>query len=246
MCNHYDAVVDPNIIASFIPFLDNDSIEHLMHTLHKHARESTRGESYMEPQRRTIWPGQPAPIIRRSTKADESRKYEVEAARFGLIPHWLKREEIAGFKGSTFNARTETIATKPSFRDAFRKSQFCIVPAHRFYEPDWRSGKSVDTAIYRKDDMPLGIAGLWSQDQAGQLSFSMLTINAETHPIMKNFHRPEKEKRSIIILPPAYYEAWLSVDAAHAHEFFAEFPPELFQATPATGWPDTDTIPLIS
>ena len=53
---------------------------------------------------------------------------------FGLIPHWSKDNKIARH---TYNARSETVAEKPSFRDAWKRGQHCIIPVQSFFEPDW-------------------------------------------------------------------------------------------------------------
>jgi hypothetical protein len=71
----------------------------------------------------------------------------------------------------------------------------------------WRIGMA--------DGSPLAIAGLWREwkDQADgstSASFTMLTVNADEHPLMKRFHRPGAEKRSVVIIPPTAYEDWLS------------------------------------
>ncbi|MDO4911302.1 MAG: SOS response-associated peptidase family protein [Corynebacterium sp.] len=228
MCNHYEPVIDAATLASFIPLIDMDAIE-------LWTKTNTRANSM-------VWPGYSAPIIMPTQEKLNGAQYTVADARFGLIPKWVKPDAIGSFRGSTFNARTETISQKPSFRDAWRKNQFCIIPAYSFFEPDWRTGKSIDTKIERKDKKPIGIAGLWEENQAGELSFTMLTINAAEHPIMQNFHRPEKEKRSVVILPPAYYENWLSVTASDAPLFFKEFPADLFQTVPAKKGPSEPDI----
>jgi putative SOS response-associated peptidase YedK len=60
---------------------------------------------------------------------------------------------------------------------------------------------------------PFAIAALWraweESDGAPSLSFTMLTVNANEHPLMKRFHKPGDEKRSVVIVPPATYEDWL-------------------------------------
>jgi putative SOS response-associated peptidase YedK len=80
-----------------------------------------------------------------------------------------------------------------------------------FYEPDWRSGKSVPTRIQRQDGKPMGIAGLWSGNSKALgrevLSFTMLTVNADHHEVMQNFHRPGDEKRMVVILDEADYDS---------------------------------------
>ena len=107
---------------------------------------------------------------------------EALAGQFGLIPHWAKDEK---FGSHTFNARSETAATLPNFRDACRKGQRCIIPANAICESDWRSGKAIPTRTTRADGALMGIAKLWSwwKSPAGQAvqSFTMLTINADEH-----------------------------------------------------------------
>ena len=50
----------------------------------------------------------------------------------------------------------------------------------------------------------------------------MLTINSDNHPFMKQFHAPDNEKRSIIVIPEEYRKDWLNVDKENAHEYFFE------------------------
>jgi putative SOS response-associated peptidase YedK len=100
---------------------------------------------------------------------------------FGLVPHWAKDETIAR---NTYNARDETVAEKPSFRNAFKRRQFCIIPVTSIYEPCYETGKAVRWEIAAADGAPLGLAGIWEYKQHGPnglplLSFSMLTINAD-------------------------------------------------------------------
>ena len=129
---------------------------------------------------------------------------------FGLIPHWSKDTTIAK---RTYNARSETVATKPSYRDAWRLGRRCIIPAEAFYEPDWRSGRAVPTRIARSDGQPMGIAGIWErgikEDGLSFWSMSMLTVNADGHPVMQRFHKPADEKRSVVILPDDTWGDWL-------------------------------------
>jgi putative SOS response-associated peptidase YedK len=86
-------------------------------------------------------------------------KREALTGLFGLIPHWATDTKIGR---QTFNARSETVASKPSFRDAWKRGQHCIIPAATIFEPDWRSGKAVATGVSSADGQPLGIAGLWA------------------------------------------------------------------------------------
>ncbi|PHN59688.1 hypothetical protein AO268_30660 [Pseudomonas sp. ICMP 8385] len=134
----------------------------------------------------------------------------------------------------TYNARSETAAEKPSFRNAWRRAQHCIIPAQAIYEPDWRSGKAVATRITRRDHEPMGIAGLWEcwTDPAGEevFSYSMLTVNTSNNELMRNFHRPEDEKRMVVILPKGLYGDWLRASAAESMEFMRQYPAERLAA----------------
>lgn len=121
-----------------------------------------------------------------------------------------------------------TVHEKPSYRDAWRLARHCIIPAEAIYEPDWRYGKAVPTRITRADGKPMGIAGLWSVWKAptGDVthSFTMLTINADEHPFMRQYHKPEDEKRMVVILSERDYDSWLSAPANQSRDFLRQFP----------------------
>ena len=175
-----------------------------------------------------MWPGYVGGFIRAHPHAgvgdDAVSPTEYLPGLFGLVPHWADSTKLAR---STYNARSETVAEKPSFRDAWKKSQYCIIPAEAIYEPDWRSGKAVATRIAATDGEPLGIAGLWSawKSDTGDVvhSFTMLTINASTHPLMQNFHKPADEKRMVVILPPNRYQDWLVANPTESMDFMIPF-----------------------
>lgn len=194
-------------------------------TVHQPARLRQYFGVELPPQalRRDIWPGYLSSFIVQG--GDEG--LQARLGCFGLIPHWAKDAKIAR---QTYNARSETVAEKPSFRDAWRAARHCIVPMESFFEPDWRSGKAVPTRIGRASGQPLGAAGLWSrwQDAQGQelLSFTLLTVNADAHPFMRQFHKADEEKRMIVLLPPEQYPAWLQADLAQSSAFLATQPPE--------------------
>ena len=179
-----------------------------------------------------VWPGYEALFIRRPRESDAADAsvppLEALTGQFGLLPHWAKDDK---FGRRTFNARSETAATLPSFRDAWRGRRHCIIPVDAIYEPDWRSGKAVATRIANADDSPMGIAGLWSwwkspSDQTIH-SFTMLTINADKHELMRNFHRPTDEKRMVVILAVDSYDAWLDAKPAQSMEFMRQYAGEL-------------------
>ena len=192
-----------------------------------------------DPTRDDIWPQYEAAFVRRPREADLDTgdeavpERELMRGRFGLIPHWAKDDKIGR---QTFNARSETVDSKPSFREAWKKGQRCIIPAEAFYEPDWRSGKAIPTRIARADGEPLGIAGLWSwwKPAVGEdvFSFTMLTVNATDHELMRNFHRPGDEKRMVVILPGGSCDDWLTASPAQSTEFLRTYPGENLVAEP--------------
>lgn len=180
-----------------------------------------------------IYPGHLAPIVRLAEDGSGAR--ECVNACFGLVPQWADLK----LARHTYNARTETVAAKPSFRQAFARRQFCIIPAASFFEPNYESGKAVRWQLSEADDAPLGLAGIWEwrlnggEDDRPLVSFSMLTINADDHPLMKRFHRPQEEKRMVVALRPEEYQGWLSASTNEAPHYWRPFPAQRFKAAPA-------------
>lgn len=91
-------------------------------------------------------------------------------------------------------------------------------------------GKSVPTRITRTDGGLMGIAGLWERwgSPEGEVvhSFSMLTVNADDHEFMRNYHRPDDEKRMVVILPNGSHQDWLRAKASDSMDFMLQYPAE--------------------
>ena len=163
------------------------------------------------------YPGYAAPLV---VKSHQTGRVACGSARFGLIPGWAKDEKISRH---TYNARSETVAEKPSYRTAWRQRQFGLVLVDDFYEPSYESGKAVRWRIQLSSGGPFGIACLWDRwtdpDSGDRVvSFSMLTVNADDHPVMRQFHKPGDEKRTPVIIAPELQDAWLSADTTQASE----------------------------
>ncbi len=157
------------------------------------------------------YPGYLAPII---VKSHQTGRIASGLARFGLIPAWAKDDKISRH---TYNARAETVQEKPSYRTAWRMRRLGIALLDNFYEPSYISGKAERWEIKLAAHEPLGIASLWdtwTDPQSGQLitSFTMLTINADSHPVMKQFHKAEDEKRTPLVLDATQFNDWLNAD----------------------------------
>ena len=201
MCSHYEAPTSSQLMAGFDVELD-------------------------APTQTDLWPGHVGVFLRRDEEAaDGVQSLEAMPGVFGLLPFWAKDRKLSRH---TYNARTETVAEKPSFRDAWRHSRHCIIPAVAIYEPDWRSGKAVPVRISRADGELMGIAGLWERWKSPEgevlYSYTMLTMNADGHPLMRNYHRPEDEKRMVVILPRGLYGDWLNATVANRRDFIRQFP----------------------
>ncbi len=104
--------------------------------------------------RYNVAPSQLQPVVR----LDKDGNRELAAMRWGLLPHWAKDKAI-GYK--TINARAETVATAPAFRDAFKRHR-CLVPATGFYEWMKVAGGKQPYHISIISGEPFAFAGLWS------------------------------------------------------------------------------------
>jgi len=183
---------------------------------------------------RDVWPNHEAPVLVRDKDTGRMR---VETGIFGLVPHWARDRKITR---STYNARSETVAEKPSFRTAWAHANFCLIPVSWYYEPRYDAdGKHpVRWAIRRKDTDTFCVAGLYWRPKgegvtAGMVSFTMLTVNADEHPVLRAFHDPADEKRSIVHVEPAEYEAWLTASTELARVLLATPPAHVLECAPA-------------
>jgi putative SOS response-associated peptidase YedK len=195
-----------------------------------------------------VFPGNVGPIIRRPRHGEDGERQAV-LARFGLLP-WFAKSEKLSF--STMNARSETAATAASYKAPVVRRQWCIIPATRFYEPyydpdRWNAGvhKSERYSVARVDGEQLGIAGLWERwkrapdDPNPVLSFTMLTINSDKHPLLSAFHKPfddngePNEKRTVVLLRESQYDEWLNADAEAMPSLLGTFDASELVAAPA-------------
>ena len=160
--------------------------------------DSVSGEEDWSP-RYNIAPTQPVPIIRPHPK--EPRR-KLSLVRWGLIPSWAKD---ASGSASMINARSESAATKPAFRDAL-KSRRCLVPADGFYE--WaRDGKTRQPYCFEVNGGELfTFAGLWERwkDPSGQWIKSCSILTTTPNAVTSAVH-----DRMPVILNPDDYDLWL-------------------------------------
>ena len=96
----------------------------------------------------------------------------------------------------------ETVMEKPSFKHAWYNNQFALIPVQTIYEP-------------------FTVAALYEIVKIGEQivrSMTMLTINADNHPFMSQFYKPEDEKRSIVVIEPEHRQDWLNMHHEDAFE----------------------------
>lgn len=159
--------------------------------------------------------------------------------QWALIPPWAKKAKLPY---NTNNARSEELTEKASFKDAWRRGQRCIIPAMDFDEPCWETGKNVWWRFRRADGQQWALAGLWNTwiDRAtGEVheSYTMLTINADAHPLMRRMHKPDpklptdqQDKRSVIPIELADVDRWLSGTVKDAQTLLQLAPVRIFAA----------------
>jgi putative SOS response-associated peptidase YedK len=158
--------------------------------------------------RLNVCPTQPILIVRRADDPqDNAAPHELvwSLPRWGLVPHWAAD---ASRGASMINARSETVADKPSFRESFRKRR-CLIPADGFYEwavvPGQRTKRPC--LIDRVDGSPLWFAGLWDRWLApdGVLLETCSILTTSANSLLATIH----DRMPVLLDAPAR-EAWLS------------------------------------
>lgn len=125
--------------------------------------------------------------------------------RWGLVPHWAEDPSVGN---RMINARAESVATRPAFRDPFRDRR-CLIVATGFYE--WRrAGTARDPYLIRLKGGPLfAFAGLWDRWQSGPEPLESCTIvTTDANSLVAPIH-----DRMPVLLEPSSYGAWLDPNA---------------------------------
>jgi putative SOS response-associated peptidase YedK len=151
------------------------------------------------PPRYNIAPDQPVATIR--TRRSTGRRV-LELRRWGLVPRWA-REPHGGAR--LINARAESVAERPAFRDAFRTHR-CLVPADGFYEWQARGRIRQPFHVHPPGGGLFAIAGLyarWQRDDAEPIESCTVLTTSANEP-MRRLH-----DRMPVILPPEAWPLWL-------------------------------------
>ena len=149
--------------------------------------------------------------------------------QWNLIPWFAKERKL---KYPTSNARSEELAAKASYKHPWARGQRCIIPAGSFYEPNRETRKHIPWNFTRADGDLWGLAGLWStwtDKETAEIveSFTMLTLNADNHPLINRMHRPDmkrppntQDKRSVV---PIDFENVVTMPRFHVQREVANF-----------------------
>jgi len=165
------------------------------------------------PARYNIAPTQTAPVVRR--RADDGDR-EMATMRWGLIPSWAKDMTMAA---RMINARSETVAEKPSFRRAYRQRR-CLVPSDGFYEWQKTDDGKQPWRICMRDRGLFAFAGLyetWTGPDGSVDSYTILTTVANRTLIPVHPRMP-------VILQPTAYAAWLGEEDTDLSALLTPYP----------------------
>ncbi len=218
MCSRYFLDADGNVIAYTFNVPVHDRIR----------------------KRFNIAPTQEAPVVRVNAEGER----EVAMLRWGLVPFWALDPSIGN---RMINARSETVAEKPSFRNAF-KARRCIVPASGFFEWKGEPGRKQPYAITAADQPLFAFAGLWeswrdkSQPDAPAVeTFTILTTDANEAVAAIHDRMP-------VILPADRLQDWLAGPPAQAQALLAPYagPVKIRAISKAVGNPRNDTPEILA
>ena len=174
--------------------------------------------------RYNIAPMQDVPIIRRAVSGER----ELVNVRWGLVPRWAKDPNIGN---RMINARSETLAEKPSFRTALKRHR-CLLPTDGFYE--WKqtpSGAKQPIHIGMKDQSPFAFAGLFERwlSPAGEVLDTCTIITTQANALLSPLH-----DRMPVIVPPVAFDRWLDVANDDTAPLFAPYPAEAMMYYPVS------------
>ena len=196
--------------------------------------------SYTLQARYNIAPTQQIPVVRQYADYQS----HLDMLRWGFVPSWAK-EAPSG--QPLINARSETVADKPAFRQAI-KYRRCLVPASGFYEWLREGDKKVPQYIRLKDGSPMVFAAVWEESIApdGKPQETCAILTTASNSLIAPLH-----DRMPVILHPAEYDAWLDRDQRDPEKLKRLYEPyptdlmEMYPVSPLVNSPKNDTPDLV-
>lgn len=187
MCGRFAITLPPDAVRAFFQYVEQPNF----------------------PPRTNIAPTQPVPIVRLETQPDGATARHFVLVRWGFLPSFVKDPKDFPL---VINARAESVATKPSFRNAIKRRR-CIFIADAFYE--WmrdrdNRGKnrkpSVPFLIRRRDGNPMALAGIWETwtGPNGEEQDTACILTTDANALVAPIH-----DRMPVILEPEDFDTWL-------------------------------------
>ncbi len=190
------------------------------------------------PMRFNVAPTDSMPVVGTSREG----AIKIREVRWGLVPYWAKDTKIGA---KAINARVETIAEKPMFREAFKRRR-CLVPASGYFEWKVEGAAKQPYFIHDADGALLMFAGLWESWRESTESEPLQTYTIVVGPpgvVSGDIH-----DRAPVILPESAWHTWLTGDVAaaaslleHAREPALKYHP----VSKAVGSPKNDAPVLV-
>lgn len=137
--------------------------------------------------------------------AEHEEERQLGTFGWGLVPFWAKDPKIGA---RLINARVETVAEKPAFRDSFAARR-CIIPADGFYEWESKERGKLPHYFYDPENRPLALAGLWSSwkdPDSGDRYRTCTIVTRDASDVVAPIH-----DRMPVVLPRTVWDAWLDV-----------------------------------
>ncbi|XSG85033.1 MAG: SOS response-associated peptidase [Methylohalobius sp. ZOD2] len=180
------------------------------------------------PPRYNIAPSQPIPMA--IAPDDRARGRRLTFARWGLIPFWSRDESIGR---RLINARAETLAERPAFREALRCRR-CLIPAEGFYEWQRTERRKQAYAIRRRDGDLIAFAGLWESwrhPRSGEEIVSCVIITTAANRTISPLHR-----RMPAILEENAWDAWLDPTDTTTQDLLAPCGDAILEIQPVSAY----------
>ncbi len=153
--------------------------------------------------------------------------------KWGLIPPWVRSTEDAdAIRIKTFNARSESIETKPSFSSSF-KSKRCLIPVRGFYEWQHVGKEKIPWYIYSNDNEIFTLAGLyseWLNKQNGEIISTFTIITTDANDLLAEIHNTKKRMPAILSRDEEKKWIDLSITTSEASGLLKPCPPDILKA----------------
>jgi len=139
---------------------------------------------------------------------------KISLLKWGLIPFWVKSTTDANeIRYKTFNARAETLTSKPAYKAAF-KSKRCIIPVAGFFEWQHVENKKIPWYIYNSGNEIMSLAGLydhWIDTSTGEIISSFTIVTTDANELMAEIHN--SKKRMPVVLDKSAEKTWINISA---------------------------------